>query len=245
VVVAVTAFQYEDPEEKGVYLNPHMMAAMCTFGSDIGDKMELAHRKCSGENEGKGKDTGKWKGKDTGKWKGKDNGKWKGKGNGKGLGGSGGWRNTEEDDCSLDLYLLIQFFTDVWDKKACVLKEAGWLDEEGMVLDSAIMADISSLPDALAQGLVDTRDLCRNRSMEATLEHVFQGQEEGMEEGESNNCVPKVDPAELVELELVLQKLTFFRCVHENFMEGCGNYILQAVQSMDPSTFNSYTTPGY
>ena len=32
-----------------------------------------------------------------------------------------------------------------------------------------------------------------------------------------------------MDIEMHLQKLAFFRCVHENFMDGCGNYLLEVV----------------
>merc|ERR1719341_1673603 len=56
-------------------------------------------------------------------------------------------------------------------------------------------------------------------------------------------CEPKIDPEELLEVEIVLQKLAFFRCVHENFMDGCGNYILEAVQSMLMQEMPNIETP--
>jgi len=132
---------------------------------------------------------------------------------------------------------VLGFFTDVWEKKACVLSKAGWLDAEGNVDDAALMEDISTLPPALSVGLKDTRDLCMNRSMDATLENVFSSPEFGAKanlggDKDMEKCEPKIDPEELLEVEIVLQKLAFFRCVHENFMDGCGNYILEAVQSM-------------
>jgi hypothetical protein len=33
----------------------------------------------------------------------------------------------------------------------------------------------------------------------------------------------------MVHLETTMQHLAFFRCIHENFMDGCGNFILQMV----------------
>jgi hypothetical protein len=35
----------------------------------------------------------------------------------------------------------------------------------------------------------------------------------------------------MLDLETTLQNLAFFRCIHENFMDGCGNFILQSVSS--------------
>eukprot|EP00088_Acartia_fossae_P053301 TRINITY_DN6055_c0_g1_i3.p1 TRINITY_DN6055_c0_g1~~TRINITY_DN6055_c0_g1_i3.p1 ORF type:complete len:144 (-),score=49.03 TRINITY_DN6055_c0_g1_i3:156-587(-) len=143
----------------------------------------------------------------------------------------------------------MDFFQEVWDRKACILSNAGWLDSEGNIDDSAIMSDIDSLAPALSNSLADTKDLCMNRSMDATLENLFASEEFGahavMPEDEDDECVPEIDPEQLLEVEIVLQKLAFFRCVHENFMDGCGNYILEAVQSMMMGMVDETTTVSY
>ena len=44
-----------------------------------------------------------------------------------------------------------------------------------------------------------------------------------------------------MDIEITLQKLAFFRCVHENFMNGCGNYILETVSI----SINSHPTVSF
>ena len=38
----------------------------------------------------------------------------------------------------MDMETVFGFFSDVWEKKACVLASAGWLDAEGTILVEAI-----------------------------------------------------------------------------------------------------------
>lgn len=153
-----------------------MMAAMCTINTDIGAKMEAAHAKCAESANDNMATMRARKGK-----KGKGKGKNKGKGK-----------------CVIDFGVIQGFFTNVWEMKACVLKEVGWVSAEGDIDRDAIMASIGSLPNELANGLSDTESLCMNRSMDATLENIFSSDEFGakaeLTEDKKNpdNCELKV-----------------------------------------------------
>jgi len=209
--------QFGDEEEKGLCLDPKMMAAMCTYNSAIGDKMQVAHDTCA-EVEGRRRG---------------------GKGRGKGKRGKGKRNNNNDDEetCGIDFERIQEFFDDVWETKACILRQVGWLDEEDNLHMDQLEEDLNSLPAALAQGLSDTHDLCFNRTSDVTLEGLFSSEEFGASESMDNEaaeeqCTPQVNPEELLAIEVNLQKLAFFRCVHENFMNGCGNYILEVAQQM-------------
>ena len=60
-----------------------------------------------------------------------------------------------------------------------------------------------------------------NKSMDATLENVFSSPEFGakasLKEDDMENCQPKIDAEELLDVEIVLQKLAFFRYFLLNF----------------------------
>merc|ERR1711872_112624 len=211
-VCAREPFNGPQRDEKGIYLDTRMMTAMCTYNTEIGDKMEKAHKDC---NLGAEEETVNRR---------QENGQ--GQGNGQG-------------NCEVDFDNVAEFFDRVWEKKACVLREVGWVEEGDAVNGTNMMNDIATLPPALAAGLVDTRDLCINRSMEATLENLFTSEEFGATANLNNQnnstdeeCRINPDPQTLLDIEITLQKLAFFRCVHENFLEGCGNYVLGAVNEM-------------
>jgi len=212
VFSAALAMEFDDGEEKGLCLDPKMMAAMCTYNSAIGDKMTVAHDNCAAESR-------------------------KSRGHGKGKGKGRNSNNGNEETCGIDFGKIEEFFEDVWENKACILREVGWLDAEDNLHMDQLEEDIASLPGALAQGLSDTHDLCFNRTSDVTLEGLFSSDEfgESIEMGDGSEveeCTPQVNPEQLLAIELNLQKLAFFRCVHENFMNGCGNYILEVAQQM-------------
>jgi len=60
-----------------------------------------------------------------------------------------------------------------------------------------------------------------------------------------DNCELKVNEDQLLDIEITLQKLAFFRCVHENFMEGCGNFILGRVGAMVQEMKESNGAPAF
>merc|ERR1711962_1350573 len=108
----VSALKFD--QDKGIYLDPHMMSAICTHHSEIGEKMEMAHEKCNGGEEEDENSQGKEQ---------------------------SGWSDhRREDTCAVDFGLVFDFFNAVWEKKACVLREAGWVDEAGNILAAAIAA---------------------------------------------------------------------------------------------------------
>jgi len=216
VVAVACGMGMGDGEEKGLCLDPKMMAAMCSYNSAIGDKMTEAHDACEVESRRRrGKDGKRGKGK-NGKDKGNDSG--------------------EEETCGIDFEKISGFFSDVWEAKACVLRQVGWLDAEDSLNLGQLEEDLSSLPAALSAGLADTQELCMNRTSEVTLEGLFSSEEFGassdMDRQSQPDCKPQVNPEQLMGIEMNLQKLAFFRCVHENFMDGCGNYILETVGQM-------------
>merc|ERR1719175_180881 len=62
--------------------------------------------------------------------------------------------------CDVDLDVLDEFFAGVWEKKACILKEVGWVSTEGVILSDNIMKSINSLDSTLSESLADTKELC-------------------------------------------------------------------------------------
>lgn len=185
-------------QEQGVCLDPVLMSAICTYNTAIGQKMDAASQACSTQELPAQEERSS---------------------------------SDRENKCDVDFGEIIGFFNNVWAAKACVLRETGWVDENDEVAFENILDDLASLPLALAEGLADTRDLCVNRTMHATLENLLASSEFGAntDMGEPDEpCVPDVTPEELNHLETTLQKLAFFRCIHENFMDGCGNYIIHS-----------------
>merc|ERR1711892_964808 len=95
----------------GLCLDPSMMSAVCTINTDIGLRMEQAHLKCAAAAQVQER---KKKNKNKGKGKGKK--------------------------CDVDLDSLKEFFGGVWQKKACILKEVGWVSQAGEIVPDNIMA---------------------------------------------------------------------------------------------------------
>jgi hypothetical protein len=217
VVAVACGMGLGEGEEKGVCLDPKMMAAMCTYNSAIGDKMTEAHDACEVESRRRQGRPGPGKG-------------------GKGYNGKGKENKEEEETCGIDFEKISGFFSDVWEAKACVLRQVGWLDADDSLNLGQLEEDLSSLPAALSAGLADTQELCMNRTSEVTLEGLFSSEEFGasseMDRHSEPDCKPQVNPEQLMGIEMNLQKLAFFRCVHENFMDGCGNYILETAGQM-------------
>jgi len=109
--------------------------------------------------------------------------------------------------------------------------------------------DLASLPEFITVGMKDTSSICTARAENATIENIFGGDQfpadpvienrsgsgsssSSSSSSSSEECSPEFDESELSQLEEVLQKLAFFRCVHENFMEACGNYILGQITGL-------------
>merc|ERR1711973_1035368 len=59
--------------------------------------------------------------------------------------------------CDVDLDTLDEFFADVWQKKACILKKVGWVTQKGDISPDNIMAGIATLDPRLSKGLSDTK----------------------------------------------------------------------------------------
>merc|ERR1719315_724481 len=101
LILAVTTAQKNGgqlppPPPPGLCLDPRMMSAVCTINTEIGSRMEQAHLQCAAAAQVQERK------------KKKNNKKNKGK------------------RCDVDLDTLDEFFADVWQKKACILKKVGW-----------------------------------------------------------------------------------------------------------------------
>merc|ERR1712168_266440 len=139
------------PPPQGLCLDPRMMSAVCTINTEIGSKMEEARLQCAAAaqvQERKKKKNKKNKGK---------------KGKGK--------------RCDVDLDTLDEFFADVWQKKACILRKVGWVSQEGEIAADNIMAGIATLDPRLSEGLSDTKDLCGAEAANVTIESMFSGED--------------------------------------------------------------------
>jgi len=209
------------PAPDGLCLDPKMMSAVCTINTEIGLKMEQAHMKCAAaaqvqERKKKRKNKGKGKGKNKGKGKGKNK-------------------------CDVDLDALSEFFAGVWEKKACILKEVGWVSQEGEIVPDNIMVDIDTLDARMSEGLADTKDLCTAESANVTIENMFSGedfvqvevQSEDVPQTTDDDCkIKDLDQEKVADIEASLKKLSYVACVHGNFMTACGNFILEQMGEM-------------
>merc|ERR1712042_107100 len=219
VIVGVTAQQNGDqmpPTPSGLCLDPRMMSAVCTINTEIGMKMEQAHFNCAAASEVQER-----------KKKNKNKGKGKGKGKGK--------------RCDVDLDTIDEFFADVWQKKACILKEVGWVSQEGEIIPDNIMAGIATLDPRLSEGLSDTKELCGSEAANVTIESMFSGEDFVQVEIQAEDApltadddckVEKLDEEKVAAIESSLKKLSYVACVHGNFMTACGNFILEQMGEM-------------
>merc|ERR1712002_62205 len=217
----------QGPPDHSLCLDPVMMSAVCSFNTDIGRKMESAHIKCNQDEEEPTTEAPIFQPLPMAVTRRRrcKNGRCKKRRCGK-----------------VDLDVLSQFFGTVWTRKACILKEVGWVNEEDVILPDAIMADISTLPPVLSSGLTDTKDVCMERAANMTVKTMFESPEFAMEEMDDDQNVvaqqaekcklKNLDQEKLGEIEKYLKKLAFVTCVNENFMTGCGNFILGNVQDM-------------
>merc|ERR1712168_87059 len=236
-ILAVTTAQKDGgqippPPPPGLCLDPRMMSAVCTINTEIGSKMEQAHLQCAAAaqvQERKKKKNGK---------KNKGNGGKKGNGKGK--------------KCDVDLDTLDEFFADVWQKKACILKKVGWVTQEGEIAPEKIMAGIATLDPRLSEGLSDTEELCGAEAANVTIESMFSGEDFVQVEIQAEDApltadddckVEKLDEEKVASIEKSLKKLSYVACVHGNFMTACGNFILdqmsEIVQYMTEGGFTS------
>merc|ERR1711970_887083 len=132
-ILAVTTAQKDGgqippPPPPGLCLDPRMMSAVCTINTEIGSKMEEAHLQCAAAAQVQERKKKKNNKKNKGK-----------KGKGK--------------RCNVDLDTLDEFFADVWQKKACILKKVGGVSQEGEIAADNIMAGIATLDPRLSEGL--------------------------------------------------------------------------------------------
>merc|ERR1712212_723102 len=219
--LAVTTAQKNDdqippPPPQGLCLDPRMMSAVCTINTEIGSKMEHAHLQCAAaaqiQERKKKKNNKKNKGK---------------KGKGK--------------RCDVDLDTLDDFFADVWQKKACILKKVGWVSQNGEIAPDNIMAGIATLDPRLSEGLSDTKELCGAETANVTIESMFSGEDFVQAEIQDENApltsdddckVEKLDEEKVASIEESLKKLSYVACVHGNFMTACGNFILEQMSEM-------------
>jgi len=224
------------PKEKGLCLEPDMMGAVCTADTEIGMKFMEAIKKCTSNQEetvANRKRRGK-RGKKAKKAK-------KSKGGKKG--------SKEGDKCDVDFEQVIGFFEEFWANQSCILKEVGWVNDGDEISMDMIADDLASLPEFITVGMNDTRSMCSARAENATVDNIFGGDQfhpspeienrsgSGSSSSSSSSsseeeCSPEFDESELSQLEEVLQRLAFFRCIHENFMEACGNYILGQIYGL-------------
>jgi len=210
------------PAPTGLCLDPSMMSAVCTINTDIGLRMEQAHLKCAAAAQVQER-----KKKNKNKNKGKGQGKNKGRGKGK--------------KCDVDLDSLKEFFGGVWQKKACILKEVGWVSQAGEIVPDNIMAGIATLDARMSEGLSDTKELCAAESANVTIESMFAGEDfvqveiqtEDAPVTADDDCkVEKLDQEKVAAIEGSLKKLSYVACVHGNFMTACGNFILSQMGDM-------------
>ena len=178
----------------------------------------------------------------------------KGKKN-KGNGGKKG--NGKGKKCDVDLDTLDEFFADVWQKKACILKKVqlkdksksfdmkctkvGWVTQKGEIAPENIMAGIATLDPRLSEGLSDTEELCGAEAANVTIESMFSGEDfvqveiqaEDAPLTSDDDCkVEKLDEEKVARIEESLKKLSYVACVHGNFMTACGNFILDQMSEM-------------
>merc|ERR1719153_920390 len=174
-----------------------MMSAVCTINTEIGSRMEQAHLQCAAAAQVQERK------------KKKNNKKNKGKGGKKGK------------RCDVDLDTLDEFFADVWQKKACILKKVGWVTQKGDISPDNIMAGIATLDPRLSEGLSDTRELSGEDFVQVEI------QAEKAPLTNDDDCkVEKLDEEKVRSIEESLKKLSYVACVHGNFMTACGNFIL-------------------
>merc|ERR1719312_942416 len=161
----------------------------------------------------------------------KNKNKNKGKGKGKGKG----------KRCDVDLDTIDEFFADVWQKKACILKEVGWVSQEGEIVPDNIMAGIATLDPRLSEGLSDTKELCSAEAANVTIESMFSGEDFVQVEVQTEDApltadddckIEKLDKEKVASIESSLKKLSYVACVHGNFMTACGNFILSQMGEM-------------
>jgi len=203
----------------GLCLDPQMMSAVCTINTQIGTAMEEAHLKCAAAAQVEERK------KKNKKNKKKNKGKNKGKGK----------------KCDVDLDVLDEFFAGVWEKKACILKEVGWVSQDGNIMPDSIMAGINTLDPRMSEGLADTNELCSAQAGNVTIESMFSGEEfveveiqaEKAPVTADDDCkVEKLDQTKVASIEESLRKLSYVACVHGNFMTACGNFILDQMGEM-------------
>jgi len=236
------------PKEKGLCLEPEMMAAVCTADTEIGMKFMEAHKKCTND-EGETVSNRRRKGR-------------RGKKAKKAKKSKGAKKASKEGDkCEVDFDQVIGFFEEFWANNSCILKEVGWVNDQDETNMEMINDDLASLPEFITVGMKDTSSMCTARAENATIENIFGGDQfpadpvienrsgsgsssSSSSSSSSEECSPEFDESELSQLEEVLQKLAFFRCVHENFMEACGNYILgQITGLMEPKVETRIMNP--
>merc|ERR1712142_497340 len=201
LIVGVTAQQNGDqmpPTPSGLCLDPRMMSAVCTINTEIGMKMEQAHFNCAAASQVQER-----------KKKKKNKGRGKGKGKGKGK------------RCDVDLDTIDEFFADVWQKKACILKEVGLVSQEGEIVPDNIMAGIATLDPRLSEGLSDTKELCGAEAANVTIESMFSGEDFVQVEIQAEDApltadddckVEKLDEEKVAAIESSLKKLSCCLC---------------------------------
>merc|ERR1711931_302183 len=208
--------QIPPPPPAGLCLDPRMMSAVCTINTEIGSKMEEAHLQCAAAAQVQERKKKKNNKKNKGK-----------KGKGK--------------RCDVDLDTLDEFFADVWQKKACILRKVGWVSQEGEIAADNIMAGIATLDPRLSEGLSGTKDLCEAEAANVTIESMFSGEDfvqveiqaEDAPLTSDDDCkVEKLDEERVASIEKSLKKLSYVACVHGNFMTACGNFILDQMSEM-------------
>merc|ERR1712083_1246552 len=127
------------------------------------------------------------------------------------------------------------------EKKTCILKEVGWVSQDGNIMPDSIMAGINTLDPRMSEGLSDTNELCSAQAGNVTIENMFSGEEfveveiqaEKTPVTADDDCkVEKIDQTKVASIEESLRKLSYVACVHGNFMTACGNFILDQMGEM-------------
>ena len=185
---ASASFDKDDKEmDAGFCLDHKTTGAICLAGSSLAEKMPAAFEACFGGEVAAA-------------------GRRRGNGGGRGKGGKRGPRCPSFDKI---MSKVQEKFAD----EACVLKQLGWIDEEGNELQDAIEADIATLNEGVQAGI----------SEEGVEECVAEIMEEM--DGKYAKCADKYTEEEKATLEEVGVKIASFKCFMGMFKESCGNFI--------------------
>jgi hypothetical protein len=184
---APASFDKDDKEMgAGFCLDHKTTGAICLAGSSLAEKMPAAFETCFGGEEVAA-------------------GRRRGNGGGRGKGGKRGPRCPSFDK-------IMSKVEEKFAGEACVLKQLGWIDEEGNDLKDTIMADIATLNEGVQAGLSDNTEECVGKIMEEM-------------DGKYAKCADKYTDEEKATLEEVGVKIASYMCFMGQFKDACGSFI--------------------